>query len=129
VQQPGSQDRELVTVTLFQNVSILGVGDQLLGRSAGEGEPAVAGGNTVTVALDPQETALLLFAREQGQVSLALRSRMDKDQRIEVPPANMASLIQSVMGSEAVVEAPSPAPQRTVEVFKALERTVVAIND
>ncbi len=86
VQQPGSQGRELVTVTLFQNVSILGVGGQMVGRPGSEGEQAGAGGNTVTLALDPQETALVLFAREQGQISLALRSRLDKDQRVEVPP-------------------------------------------
>jgi len=131
VPQPGSQERELVTVPLFQNVTVLGVGSEIIGTTPSSDDkkpPApAAGSNTVTLALEPQAAAVLLYAREQGQITLVLRSRMEKEQRVEIAPANMATVMESVLGGEAT--APPPKSQRTVEVFKGLERSVVAVSE
>lgn len=119
---------ELVTVTLFQNISVLAVGPEMVGHSAADGEEAATSREaTMTLALTPQETALLLFAREQGTIQLSLRPIADKDMLVAVPPANMLALTELILGKDAVGEPPKP--PRTVEVFKGLERTVVAVDE
>jgi len=131
VPQPGTEERELVTLPLFQNVTVLGVGSEIIGTrpSADDKQPpaAAAAANTVTLALEPQAAAVLLYAREQGQITLVLRSRIEKEQRVEITPANMATVMESVLGTEAT--GPPPKPQRSVEVFKGLERSVVAVSE
>jgi len=131
VPQSGTKEHELVTVPLFQNVSVLGVGNEIIGTKASSDQdkrPAPAApASTVTLALEPQAAAVLLYAREQGQITLLLRSRLEKAQRVEVTPANMATVMESVLGSEATT--PPPKPQRSVEVFKGLERSVVAVSE
>src|SRR3989338_7381579 len=129
--QPGGQGHDLVTLPLFQNVSVLGVGSEIIGTklSGDDKKPAAAAAaaNTITLALEPQAAAVLLYAREQGQITLVLRSRMEKEERVEVTPANMAMVMESLLGSAAT--GPPPKPQRTVEVFKGLERSVVAVSE
>ena len=125
VPQAGGQESEPVTMTLFQNVSVLAVGDQMIGKTSTEHEPSQS--YTVTLALNPQETALLLYAREQGQVQLSLRPKTEKDLQVAVSVANMATIMESTLGKAAVAEAPSP--QRTVEVIRGLEHSVVAVNN
>ena len=127
VPPPGGkkEDGELVTVTLFQEVVVLAVGDQMVG--AAQGEPQEANKDyTVTLALTPLEAAYLTYAREQGQVQLSLRSQVDRDGQVNVPPANLTMLMESVLGRST---APDTAPQRTVEVFKGLERSVVSVQE
>jgi pilus assembly protein CpaB len=117
-----ARGEEVVTLTLFQNVHVLAVGDQMLGRAPAEG---VAGGNyTVTLELTPEQAELLLFAREQGNVQLSLRSPDEKLESIPVAPINTTTFMQSVFG-RAVVE--ERQPQR-VEVFKGLDRNVVSVD-
>jgi len=109
---------------------VLGVGSQIVGTVPSPDEKkaaAPAPATTVTLALEPQAAAVLLYAREQGQITLVLRSRMEKEQRVEITPANMATVMESVLGSEAT--GPPPKPQRTVEVYKGLERSVVAVTE
>lgn len=131
IPQPGTNERDLVTLSLFQNVQVLGVGSQIIGAVPSPDEkkaaaPAAAA-TTVTLALEPQAAAVLLYAREQGQITLVLRSRMEKEQRVEVVPANMATVMETVLGAEAAGSPPKP--QRTVEVYKGLERSVVAVSE
>ena len=118
------------TYTLFQGVSVLAVGAQMVGKPASEQE---ANPNyTVTLALAPEEASMLLVARQQGAVQLSLRSRQDKDAQVAaVPPANAVTLLQAIMGPQAGPVEPEepPKPQRTVEVYKGLERSVVSLTD
>ncbi len=122
----GQRDGELMTVTLFQNIGVLAVGGEMVGKvSASDHE--TTHDYTVTLALHPQEAALLLYAREQGQVQLSLRPVADKDALVAVPPTNMETLTELILGKEALGQAPKP--QRNVEVFRGLERKVVAVNE
>lgn len=126
IQLPKEQGGEPVTVTLFQGVNVLAVADQMVGKTSTDRE-----GNTeytVTLALNPQEASLLLFAREQGRVQLSLRSRSDKDRKIAVAPANSRALMEAVLGPGAMPAA-EPPKTRQVEVYKGLEKTVVAVNE
>lgn len=123
----GSGEGELVTMTLYQGITILAVGPEMLGREGppGEEQPASREGMNITLALTPEQTAVLVFAREQGSVQLSLRSVAEKDKPVDVPPANMATLVEALFGREALEEPPKP--QRTVEVIRGLERKVESV--
>ena len=132
--QPGGkgQEEQVVTLTLFQDIPVLAVGPEAVGvRSPPRPKEPASGDaaqhSTVTLGMTPKETALLLYVREQGRIQLSLRPRADKGQQVEVPPANMSTLMQSVLGKDAV--APPPKPPRHVEVYKGLERSVVSVNE
>ena len=125
VKLPETQGGESVTMMLFQNVSILAVGNQMVGRATGG--PESSQNYTVTVALTPQEASLLLYARTQGAIQLSLRPRSDKGQPVAVPPANSRAVMEAVLGKAAVGEGPKP--PRTVEVFRGLDRSVVPVKD
>jgi pilus assembly protein CpaB len=118
------------TYSLFQGVTVLAVGAQMMGKPSSEVE-----GNpnyTVTLALTPEEASLLLVARQQGVVQLSLRSRQDKDAQVAAaPPVNAVALMQAIMGPQAAPAEPEepPKPPRTVEVYKGLERSVVSLSD
>lgn len=128
VKLPPAQGGEAVTMVLFQDVSVLAVANQMVGRPATSQE-----GNrdyTVTLALTPQEASLLLYAREQGRVQLSLRSQADKGKKVAIAPANSRNLMEAVLGKEAVAPPPPPpTTQRTVEVIKGLQRSLVAIEN
>jgi len=122
---PGqSEQGQLVTVTLFQEVPVLAVGREIVGRSTQTSE--ASNQYTVTLALTPQETSFLLFAREQGRIQLSLRSNEEKGP-VAVVPANITALMQAMFGD--VAAAPEPKPRREVEVYKGLERDVVLLPD
>ena len=135
VKQPSAdqQEGQVVTLTLFQDVPVLAVGQEAVGgRLSRPKEPQASAQDaqqpsTVTLALTPHETALLLYVREQGRIQLSLRPRADKGQQVEVPPASMSTLMQSVLGKDTA--APPPKPPRNVEVYKGLERSVVSVNE
>ena len=123
-----AKKEELVTVTLFQGVKVLAVGNQMMG-APGTKEQEPSRDYTVTLALTPEQTQVLLFAREQGRVELSLRPQTEGEEQVAIPPAHIRMLIGAVLGSEAVQEQPEAAPPRTVEVFKGLERSVVSLNE
>jgi len=124
VPQPG-QGEEMVTITLFQGVEVLAVGRDMVGKPSTD----QARGNdyTVTVSLSPQQTSVLLYARDQGRVQLSLRPKADKGGAVAVAPTGMGAVMESVFGPRAA--APPPKTQRTVEVYKGLEKSVVAVNE
>jgi pilus assembly protein CpaB len=126
---PGStpQDSQVVMLTLFQSVPVLAVGAQMAGRSSAIGDPnqqQAPRDYTVTLALSPQETAFLLFAREQGRIQLSLRPKAGEAQEVSVPPTNINTLLEAKLG----VKPPAvPKPPRQVEIYKGLKRDVVVL--
>ncbi len=122
---PSQGNAELVTMALFQGIDVLAVANEMVGKSTSD----QASGNdfTVTISLTPQQVSVLLFAREQGKVQLSLRPKTDKGEEVAVAPANMQALMVAVLGEKAVP--PAPKPPRIVEVFKGLEKSVVAVSD
>lgn len=66
---------EQVSDTLFQNVRVLAVGQQIESK---EGKKAAEGAaNTATLELTPKQAELLALANSVGEISLALRSVAD----------------------------------------------------
>lgn len=122
---PGGGNQPM-TVTLFQSVKILAVGDQLSEvperRKRGDNEPQPT---NVTVALSPEEAQLLLVAQEQGKLQLALRSRADLE-AVALGAAQPESLLRRVFPPEAFQTPQDHSKQ--VEVFRGLEKEVVAVS-
>lgn len=137
----GGGDGQVVTLTVFQDVPVLAIDTEMLGRraapqasgAAGAGQPQDAPGYMVTLALTPQETSFLLFAREQGRIQLSLRARAEEQgSRANIVPANMNTLLEMQLGIKQPEPPPAsalPKPPRQVEIYKGLKRDIVTLSE
>jgi pilus assembly protein CpaB len=71
--RPGSSGESQVSDTLFRNVRVLAIGQQLEAREGKKG----ADGTTATLELTPEQAEYLALAKAMGEISLALRSIAD----------------------------------------------------
>ncbi|MDX2307693.1 MAG: Flp pilus assembly protein CpaB [Hyphomicrobium sp.] len=72
-----SGQEEYVSDTLFRNVRVLAIGQQIETK---EGKRAAEGSaNTATVELTPRQSEMLALANSLGEISLSLRSIADLD--------------------------------------------------
>lgn len=131
IQLPGPhQPAQPVTLTLFQDVPVLAIGQELTGRGPSRSREESGGGGQLllTVALTPQETSFLLFAREQGRIQLSLRSKTESGS-VQVAPANINTLMESQLTGKVSSDTGEPKgpATRQVEVFKGLKRDVVDV--
>ena len=128
--QPGEKEGQPVTVTLFQDIPVLAVGRDMAGTSTQKSEEAQQ--FTVTLALTPQETSFLLFAREHGRVQLSLRPRSEGG-AVAVAPANINTLMEMQLGMKSSAPPALPpqakGPPRQVEVYKGLKREMVVLPE
>ena len=118
------QESQVVTLTLFQDVPVLAVGQELTEAAKRPVAKQEEAGQTVTLALSPQETAFLLFAREQGRIQLSLRSSFDRGSQTAVAPANINTLMDAQLGVQR-----APAATHRVEVYKGLKRDIVVLSE
>lgn len=130
VQLPEQQGGEKVTFVLFQDVAVLAVGHQMIGKQTSDQESSDV--YTVTVALAPIEASLLLYARNQGDksenIQLSLRARNDKGEQVSIPVADSKLLLSALLGEQATQPPPPPPPTHRVEVYKGLEKTIVQVQ-
>jgi pilus assembly protein CpaB len=137
-QVDGKQVTEIVSVTLFQNILVLGIEG---GAPAERGKPAPAPTDLmITFALSPKEIALLTYAIDQGKLRLVLRPPLET--AIEpVAPVEVNSMwryVFSNLGQEftankedkiSVVSAqkqekkPEPPPPPTMEVYRGTQKS------
>jgi pilus assembly protein CpaB len=76
---------EQVSDTLFRNVRVLAIGQQIESK---EGKKAAEGAaNTATLELTPKQAELLALANSMGEISLALRSVADMNSERDGPSA------------------------------------------
>ncbi|MDP3143634.1 MAG: Flp pilus assembly protein CpaB [Candidatus Omnitrophota bacterium] len=137
VQADGKTGAQLATVTLFQNVLVLAIGGQTsssveVSSRTGRGEvapapppPSAGGAQTITFALPPKEAELLLFASQQGKLTLILRSPLDTGTS-PLPVATWDALLQYILTSQGqqnvpVVQSPQQEAfqQKVLEIYKA----------
>lgn len=126
---PGApqQGDQVATLTLFQDVPVLAVGGEMAGRPASrDGQAAPSSSFTVTLAMTPQETSSLLFAREQGRIQLSLRPKLESG-LVPIPPANIQTLLEAQFGIKA--SEPPPQVTRQVEIYKGLKRDVMVMAE
>ena len=130
--QEGQRASQVVTLTLFQNVSVMAVGTDMVGRGKTRAAASPEETRTVTLALTPQETSFLLFAREQGRIQLSLRAKADTNE-VAIAPANINTLMERVLAQQGPLPGtPPPKPTksaRQVEVYKGLQRDVVLLPE
>lgn len=85
------------TVTLFQNVWVLSVGDDigqpttqvLSDETQGSVRQETRTGNTITLALRPDEAQKLILAQRLGELSLTLRSLWETERFVELEHASV----------------------------------------
>jgi Flp pilus assembly protein CpaB len=89
-------------VTLFQNVWVLSVGNdigQATVRSFAPGEDGAADGDglqgnpTITLALTASEAQKLIMAQSVGDLSLSLRSLWETEKEVKLSPATVPSTL------------------------------------
>ena len=110
---PGSNDQRTFVMTVFQNVLVLAVGQDMGEvRQRSEDDAGPLGGNqsetfaTVTLALSPQQVQDLILAQDVGDVSLSLRSFREGEQPVELG----RSVPSSVFGVDDGAIQPRRAP-------------------
>ena len=138
----GKQITEMVSVTLFQNVLVLGIEG---GAPAERGKPAAAPTDLMlTLALAPKEVALLTYALDQGKLRLVLRPPLET--AIEpVAPVEVNSLWQYVfsnLGQEFTAnkedkpvvikqqqeKKPEPPAPPTMEVYRGTQKSDMVLK-
>lgn len=74
LQQKGGSGESFVSDTLYRNVRVLAIGQQL---EVKDGKKIESGANTATLELLPQQAEQLALANSMGEISLTLRSLAD----------------------------------------------------
>jgi len=136
----GKQASQVMATSLFQNVIVLAVGQQLAPvvvsqggdqqryanvKSAEKTEPSPF----ITLALSPQEASLLSFVQEQSKIRLILRSPSDS-QTQPVPPASWDSIFQYLMPKQDKQDKEEPKPQAVaeVEIYRGLNKEKIPLS-
>jgi len=143
----GKQATQATSVSLFQNVLVLAIGQDTSGASQQSSasdsrykkeEKKVMDSSMITLALNPKEANLLGFVQDQGRIRLALRSPADA--KIEqIQSASWESLFQYLVPPE-VAEAEARAkqaeaaareakPESYVEIYRGLNKEKFAITN
>lgn len=140
-QVAGKTVTELVSVTLFQNVLILGVDGAAPAAERGKAAAPAPAELVVTLALSPKEIALLSYALDQGRLRLVLRPPLET--AIEpIAPVEVNSMWQYVfsnLGQEFLApkeekqppiirsqeekKAETPPPPPTLEIYRGTEKS------
>jgi len=125
----GAEDSSPRLVSLFQDVIVLAVGGEL-DTGGAKKEPAKVTGatGTVTLALIPQEAALLDFVQEHGKIKLSLRSSQDI-KREEVQPAGWDSLFQYLYPAAKKEPKVEKQEEATLEIYRGLRKETVPLRD
>jgi pilus assembly protein CpaB len=98
----GSSDQKTQVMTLFQNVLVLAVGNDIgeVQPAAGDGEgmgmfasQERASFSTVTVALTPEQVQALVLVQDVGSLTLSLRSFREGDEPVPLDRANPITVL------------------------------------
>jgi len=126
----GSKAQAPRLISLFQDVEVLAVGGEFTPATEAtkkeQAKLASVASATVTLALGPQEAALLSFVQEHGKIKLDLRSSED-NKKESIKPADWDTLFQYLYPSKegAVSEGKQPA----VEVYRGLNKEIVPLRE
>ncbi len=119
----GEYDKDPIAKLLFQNLKVLGTGQNLESRPGDKAQIVP----TVTLEVTPEIGERLALAAQEGRISLVLRGQGDQ-QLVETLGADASKLFGKPR--KAILPAPSGAvtvspPARTVEMIRGLERAPV----
>ena len=119
----GEYDKDPLAKLLFQNLKVLGTGQNLENRPGDK--PQIV--PTVTLEVSPEQGESLALAAQEGRISLVLRGQGDQ-QLVETLGADASKLFgrsrKAVPQAPPAVATASP-PARTVEMIRGLERAPI----
>jgi len=139
----GKQANQATSVSLFQNVLVLAIGQDLSSMpqetsasgSRYKKEERKVDSSMITLALNPKEANLLGFVQDQGRIRLALRSPADA-QIEQIQAASWDSLFQYLMPPEVVEAQAQQAaatkevkPESYVEIYRGLNKEKFVITN
>ncbi len=122
-----------VTLTLFQDVLVLAVGQQMVPEEAerkrrDEKAPAPSAKGTVTLALTPQEVQVLTVAMQHGNIRLTLRPRMETGKALPtVDLSNLPPAIDLNTILQLYIRRPEAQMGPQVEVIRGLKKEVTPV--
>ena len=115
-----------LTLTLFQDVLILAVGQEMVSAEEGRARRAkeavtTVRRETITLALTPQEVQVFAVAMEQGKIRLTLRPRQESGRAL--PTADLRQL-PSALNLNTLLQfyIKRPKAMPSVEVIRGLEK-------
>ncbi|MBU3933748.1 MAG: Flp pilus assembly protein CpaB [Candidatus Omnitrophica bacterium] len=121
-----------ITLTLFQDVLVLAVGQEMVPteekkeRTRVGREATSTARRTVTLALTPQQVQILTVAIEQGKIRLTLRPRMETGEALPaVDLSNLPPAIDLNTLLQFYIRRPEAAP--SVEVIRGLKKEVTPV--
>ena len=114
-----SKSPKAVTLPLFQNVLVL-----LVGNTQKKSSTDVPTGNTITLALTPQEAALVEFVSEQGKIRAVMRSNSDMESA-PVQVADWNSLFEYLYPDQKG----RLTKKTTVEIYRGLQKETVPLGE
>jgi pilus assembly protein CpaB len=120
-----------IIVTLFQDILILAVGQEMIHTEEGrlrrvQETAAPTRRETVTLALTPQEVQIITVAIEQGKIRLTLRPRREVGKALPtVDLRNLPPTIDLNTLLQFYIRLPKPPP--SVEVIRGLEKELTPL--
>ncbi len=105
------RDSEMRTVTILQNVRVIGV-DQ----DANEQTDSVQVARTVTLQVEPDESQRLALAQEAGTLSLALRNITEEVEDAPLESVKLSDILQDISPLPETERAPTITVRRGLEV-------------
>ena len=93
-----SFSKQQIMLTLFQNILVLAVGQQMIptaeAEKVGKRTATPSKESTITFALTPQEVQILTVAMEHGKIQLTLRPPMESEKAL--PSADLSNLPSTI---------------------------------
>ncbi len=127
VEEAGTTEQRIKTKAMLQNVLVVAVREAIFGEHPEARQQAQemgmrgggGAGNTITLAVSPQEALLLSFARQRGEISFTLRAIGDEAE-VELEEATYSSLFpEESEAADIRSEADQQDPGRMVEDIMA----------
>ena len=123
-----SFSKQQIMLTLFQNVLVLAVGQQMVPTAEAKGLGRRTGTpqkSTITFALTPQEVQILTVAMEHGKIQLTLRPPMESEKALpSVDLSNLPSTIDLNTLFQFYIRRPK-VEIPTVEVIRGLNKEIM----
>lgn len=115
-------------VPLFQNIEVLAVGSEFTDSTKEQAKTVSAspGTSTVTLALNPQEAALLSFVQENGKIKLNPRAFEDTEKH-PLRAITWDDLLNYLSGGRESAQDESRLP--TVEIYRGVNKETIPLSE
>lgn len=128
----GKPITQIAAISLFQNVLILAVDQEISRQPEGQdakAQKSAAPPGVITLALTPQEANLIAFVLEHGKIRLVLRSPADSQVGL-VQPASWESLFRYALPQ--LLTQPQPGEpeeaEKYIEIYRGLTKDRIPIT-